>query len=242
MSFRGVFPCFIGKLFGLRKKIGRKMSCACTASALFFVTLRMKAQAREAAAFCVLHRLAKKGFRKGKYHMKKTENEDLVKLLRQSRYSRLRKEVVGFDEEAQKLREAIAKGWRVSGVVQVKTEPDFYAKYCQVLNEYSEQAQDMAERLSDLLNKSVPLSEIENELMKFPSGVALSIYFQLNALLAGNALWLANTSRIRDNILAKQQKEMMLNMNVTAQPGSHVNALVQQQTNNGTIPEIQLVS
>ena len=104
------------------------------------------------------------------------------------------------------------------------------------------QAQDMAERLSDLLNKSVPLSEIENELMKFPSTMAWPIYVQLNTLLAGNALWLANTSRIRDSILAKQQKEMKLNMNVTAQPGSHVNALVQQQTNNGTIPEIQLVS
>ena len=102
--------------------------------------------------------------------------------------------------------------------------------------------QDMAEKLSAALKASVPLSDIENELMKFQSREALSIYMHLNMLLAGNALWQANALRIRDRILEKQQQELHLSMNITAQPGANVNGIVQQQANYGMTPNRQLIS
>ena len=102
--------------------------------------------------------------------------------------------------------------------------------------------QDMAEKLSAALKASVPLSDIENELMKFQSREALSIYMHLNMLLAGNALWQANALRIRDRILEKQQQELHLSMNITAQSGANVNGIVQQQANYGMTPNRQLIS
>ena len=93
------------------------------------------------------------------------------------------------------------------------------------------------------MKASVPIKEIEDELMKFQSREALAIYMQLNILLIGNTAWQARTLSIRDMILAKQQKEMQMgNAYITAEPGSLVNALVQQQTNNGIDPNRQIAS
>lgn len=105
------------------------------------------------------------------------------------------------------------------------------------------QVRDLAERLSAAVKASVPIKEIEDELMRFQSREALAIYMQLNILLIGNTAWQARTLSIRDMILAKQQKEMqMSNTYITAEPGSQVNALVQQQTNNGIDPNRQIAS
>lgn len=104
----------------------------------------------------------------------------------------------------------------------------------------NKQVKDLATRLSAAIEASVPIRDIEAELMKFPSSLALNIYMQLNLLLAGNTAWQAQTLIIRDKILNKQQQEMQLNMNITAQPGSNVNALVQQQTNTGITPDRQI--
>ncbi|MDE5739199.1 MAG: hypothetical protein K2H92_02665 [Bacteroidaceae bacterium] len=104
----------------------------------------------------------------------------------------------------------------------------------------NKQVKDLATRLSAAIEASVPIRDIEAELMKFPSSLALNIYMQLHLLLAGNTAWQAQTLIIRDKILNKQQQEMQLNMNITAQPGSNVNALVQQQTNTGIAPNRQI--
>ena len=105
------------------------------------------------------------------------------------------------------------------------------------------QVRDLAERLSAAVKASVPIKEIEDELMRFQSREALAIYMQLNLLLIGNTAWQARTLSIRDMILAKQQKEMqMSNTYITAEPGSQVNALVQQQTNNGIGPNRQITA
>lgn len=105
------------------------------------------------------------------------------------------------------------------------------------------QVRDLAERLSAAVQASVPIKEIEDELMRFQSREALAIYMQLNLLLVGNTAWQARTLSIRDMILAKQQKEMqMSNTYITAEPGSQVNALVQQQTNNGIDPNRQITA
>lgn len=105
------------------------------------------------------------------------------------------------------------------------------------------QVRDLAERLSAAVQASVPIKEIEDELMRFQSREALAIYMQLNMLLIGNTAWQARAVSIRDMLLAKQQKEMqMSNTYITAESGSQVNALVQQQTNNGIDPNRQIAS
>ncbi len=107
----------------------------------------------------------------------------------------------------------------------------------------NKQVRDLAERLSAAVKASVPIKEIEDELMRFQSREALAIYMQLNVLLIGNTAWQARTLSIRDMILAKQQKEMQMgNAYITAEPGSQVNAFVQQQTNNGIDPNRQIAS
>ena len=106
----------------------------------------------------------------------------------------------------------------------------------------NKQVRDLAERLSAAVKASVPIKEIEDELMKFPSWQALQIFGELNMMLIANAAWVARAVSIRNNIFAKQQQEMLLNMNITAQAGSNVNALVQQQTNNGIAPNRQLTA
>lgn len=104
------------------------------------------------------------------------------------------------------------------------------------------QIKELATRLSAAVEAAVPIQEIEEELMKFQSREAIAIYMQLNLLLVGNVAWQTRTLNIRDKILAKQQQEMQLSMNITAQPGSNVNGIVQQQMNNSILPNKQIAS
>ena len=102
------------------------------------------------------------------------------------------------------------------------------------------QIHDLAQQLSAAVKASVPIADIEKELMKFQSREALSIYMQLNVLLVGNEAWLSNSLRIRDAILSRQQQELQLSMHITAQPGSSVNGVVQKQDNFGIDPNRQI--
>lgn len=104
----------------------------------------------------------------------------------------------------------------------------------------NKQINELAAHLSAAVEASVPIKDIEEELMKFQSREALAIYMKLNTLLIGNPAWQAHTLQIRDEILAKQQQEMQLSMSITAQPGSNVNGVVQQQTNQGLTPNLQI--
>ena len=64
----------------------------------------------------------------------------------------------------------------------------------------------------------------------------------LNTMLQVNAVWQAHSEGILQKILAKQQQELQLSMNITAQPGSNVNGIVQQQMNNSILPNKQITS
>lgn len=107
----------------------------------------------------------------------------------------------------------------------------------EVLNE---QINALATQLSAAVKASVPVIEIEHELLRFPSQQALPIFMQLNTLLMGNEAWNQSSLTIRDKILAKQQQELQLSMTITAQAGSNVTGVVQQQTNNGLLPNKQI--
>lgn len=101
------------------------------------------------------------------------------------------------------------------------------------------QAQEMATQLA-ALRASVPIDVIEKRLLIFPSAVALNIYMQLNAMLQIDAAWQDHSESILQKILTKQQHELQISMNITAQPGSNVNGIVQQQNNNGITPDRQI--
>ena len=102
------------------------------------------------------------------------------------------------------------------------------------------QAQEMAVQLSAAVNASVPIDVIEQRLLIFPSSTALSVYMPLNTMLQVNPAWQARSESILQKILAKQQQELQLSMNITAQPGSNVNGIVQQQMNNSILPNKQI--
>ena len=104
------------------------------------------------------------------------------------------------------------------------------------------QAKEMATQLSAALKASVPIDVIEQRLLIFPSAIALNVYMPLNTMLQVDAVWQAHSESILQKILAKQQQELQLSMNITAQPGSNVNGVVQQQTNNGIDPNRQIAS
>lgn len=102
------------------------------------------------------------------------------------------------------------------------------------------QAKEMAAQLSTALKASVPIEVIEQRILIFPSTTALNVYMPLNTMLQVDAVWQAHSEAILQKILAKQQQELQLSMNITAQAGSNVNGIVQQQTNNGITPDKQL--
>ncbi len=110
------------------------------------------------------------------------------------------------------------------------------------IKELEEKVGQMAQQYTELLEESVTIEQIEAELEKLPTSLSMPIWMQLNILLAGNKAWLNKMLSIRDKILAKQQEEMQMNMNITAQPGSYVNGMVQQQTNNGIATNRQIAA
>lgn len=106
----------------------------------------------------------------------------------------------------------------------------------------NQQAKAMATQLKTLMDNSVPISQIENELLRLPAMGAYNVWLQLNGLLAANEAWKSKAVNIRDKILAKQQQEMQMSMTITAQAGSNVNGVVQQQANYSIEPNRQIPS
>lgn len=104
------------------------------------------------------------------------------------------------------------------------------------------QAREMATQLKCALEASVSIDLIEQRMLIFQSSIALNIYSWLNTMLQVDAVWQAHSENILQKILAKQQQELQLSMNITAQPGSNVNGIVQQQTNTAIAPNHQIPS
>lgn len=99
----------------------------------------------------------------------------------------------------------------------------------------------MTKKDIDFTEKYIPLELIERELtQKMPPDLSLFYWEKLNTLLANSKAWLSQMGSIREKILAKQQEEMQMNMHITAQAGSCVNGMVQQQTNNSIATNRQI--
>lgn len=103
------------------------------------------------------------------------------------------------------------------------------------VTQLNNQASQMAVQLRALIESSVPIKQIEDELMRLSSMGAYNVWVQLNGLLVANPAWQRHALDIRNKILEKQEKEMRLDMEIKAMSGSTVNAYVQNQTNSNTV-------
>lgn len=69
----------------------------------------------------------------------------------------------------------------------------------------NERIGQMAEQLKKMAEASVPISDIERELLNLPEGMAWDVFGKLNTLLMTNAAWMTNAVFIRNKILNRMQ-------------------------------------
>lgn len=69
------------------------------------------------------------------------------------------------------------------------------------------QLDEMAQKLKNALERSVPIDYIEEQLLCLPPGTALDLCGELATLLSGNSAWMMNMPRIVDKIKEKQAKK-----------------------------------
>ena len=62
------------------------------------------------------------------------------------------------------------------------------------------QVQTMADKMKALLEASVPIEEIEQELLMLDYNEAMGVFMQLNTLLLNNKAWVNNAANIRRKI------------------------------------------
>jgi hypothetical protein len=62
------------------------------------------------------------------------------------------------------------------------------------------QVQTMADKMKALLEASVPIEEIEQELLMLDYNEAMGVFMQLNTLLLNNKAWMNNAANIRRKI------------------------------------------
>ena len=67
------------------------------------------------------------------------------------------------------------------------------------------QIQETATKMAALVETSVPIKDIENELMHLPDGMAWDIFGKLNTLLITNMAWVKSAVGIRNKLLERMQ-------------------------------------
>ena len=89
---------------------------------------------------------------------------------------------------------------------QLKSELDTLKNEMAVQREQmNEQISQMASQLKKMAEASVPISDIEMELMRLPDGMAWEVFGKLNNLLMANEAWARNAVIIRNRILERMQ-------------------------------------
>lgn len=71
----------------------------------------------------------------------------------------------------------------------------------------TEQMTNMAERLKDALENSVPISEIETQLLRLSPGTALDLCAKLTMMLSDNNAWMTSMPDIKEKILQKKEEQ-----------------------------------
>jgi len=86
------------------------------------------------------------------------------------------------------------------------------------------QVSQMATNMANAVKASIPLKDIEKELLRLSPGISFDVFTQLNTLLIGNKTWLENASRIKDEVID-------LRNNPTTQTNINVEFVQKKETN-----------
>lgn len=71
----------------------------------------------------------------------------------------------------------------------------------------TEQMTNMAEKLKNALENSVPIVDIESQLLRLSPGAALDLCAKLTLMLSDNQAWMTNMPGIKDKILQKKEEQ-----------------------------------
>lgn len=117
--------------------------------------------------------------------------------------------------------------------------------YDEVVNELKEvkakvdsmnnQIEQMAQSMVDAVKASIPIKEIEKELLRLSPGASYDVFSQVNSLLIGNKAWMEHASSIKEKILQNRDKPNVQNI-VYPQAGSTANVGCQMQS-----PEFKMI-
>lgn len=117
--------------------------------------------------------------------------------------------------------------------------------YDEVVNELKEvkakvdsmnnQIEQMAQSMVDAVKASIPIKEIEKELLRLSPGASYDVFSQVNSLLIGNKAWMEHASSIKEKILQNRDKPSVQNI-VYPQAGSTANVGCQMQS-----PEFKMI-
>lgn len=71
----------------------------------------------------------------------------------------------------------------------------------------TDQMNDMAEKLKNALERSVPIDYIESQLLRLSPGIALDLCSKLTLMLSDNDAWMKNMPAIKEKILQKKEEQ-----------------------------------
>lgn len=83
------------------------------------------------------------------------------------------------------------------------------------------QVDQMAQRMVNAVNASIPVSDIEKELLRLLPGTSWDVYTQVNSLLTGNKAWMEKAGDIKQKILAMRDNPTIVNGNVYQAGATH---------------------
>lgn len=103
--------------------------------------------------------------------------------------------------------------------------------YDEVVNELNEmknkvdslnsQIEQMAQRMVNAVNASIPVGDIEKELLRLSPGTSYDVFTQVNSLLTGNKAWMEKASDIKQKILSMRDNPTIVNGNVYQSGATH---------------------
>ena len=83
------------------------------------------------------------------------------------------------------------------------------------------QIEQMAQRMVNAVNASIPVGDIEKELLRLSPGTSYDVFTQVNSLLTGNKAWMERASDIKQKILSMRDNPTIVNGNVYQSGATH---------------------
>ena len=74
------------------------------------------------------------------------------------------------------------------------------------------QIEQMAQRMVNAVKASIPIEDIEKELLRLSPGTGYDVFTQVNSLLIGNKAWMERANDIKQKILEQRDKPTTQNI------------------------------